>query len=100
MKKMILFLFFLSCILSANAQSNKEDVDRIQAQYGKEKKALVADFIKPADPAKKDAFWSLYDEYETERKNLGKKRVALLEKYANSYSKLDEKTTDEIITQT
>src|SRR4030095_14997861 len=100
MKKAILFLFCLAGVLSVKAQSNKEDVDLIQAAYGKEKKSIVSDFIKPTDPAKKQVFWSLYDEYETERKTLGKKRVALLERYANSYSKLDEKTTDDIMTQT
>ena len=100
MKKAILFLFSFACIAFVNAQSNKEDVDLIQAAYGKEKKAIVADFIKPVDPAKKTAFWSLYDQYETERKVLGQKRIQLLERYANSYSTLDEKTTDEIIRST
>jgi hypothetical protein len=61
------------------AQSNKEDIDLIQSIYGKEKKTIVADFIK-LEGAQKDAFWKLYDEYETKRKALGQKRVALLEK--------------------
>ncbi|HEX6192245.1 MAG TPA: hypothetical protein VFZ42_07770 [Chitinophagaceae bacterium] len=85
---------------SAQAQSNKEDVDMIQAMYGKEKKAIVAEFIMPPDDAKKKAFWNLYDKYETERKALGKKRIALLEKYANAYSSIDDKTTDAIMLQT
>jgi len=69
----------------------------IQAIYGKEKKAIVAGFIMPSTDAKKDAFWKLYDSYETERKALGKKRIALLEKYANVYASMDDKTSDEII---
>jgi hypothetical protein len=61
------------------AQSNKEDIDIIQSLYGKEKKTIVADFIK-LEGAQEDAFWKLYDEYETKRKEFGKKRIALLEK--------------------
>jgi len=35
-----------------------------------DKKAAVADFVKPS-VQQKDAFWKLYDEYETQRKELG-----------------------------
>jgi Spy/CpxP family protein refolding chaperone len=78
------------------AQSNKEDVDFIQAMYGKEKKDVVAGFIK-LEGAQKDAFWKLYDEYETQRKELGKKRVSLLEKYVGNYGTMDDATTDALM---
>src|SRR6478735_2400169 len=95
MKK--LFILAVVCLPAlAFAQSNKEDVDLIQSIYGKEKKVIVSEFIK-VEGAQKDAFWKLYDEYETERKELGKRRVALLEKYAANYATLDDKTTSEII---
>jgi hypothetical protein len=89
-------LFFVSSF----AQSNKEDIDMIQALYGKDKKTIVADFIKPADEAKKEAFWKIYDAYENERKALGRNRISLLKKYADAYSTLDDKSTDDIIKQT
>ena len=69
----------------------------IQAIYGKDKKSIVASFIMPPDEAKKQVFWSLYDEYESERKSLGKKRIAVLEKYVNAYTTLNDKTTDSIM---
>lgn len=71
----------------------------IQAIYGKQKKELAADFMILPD-AKKDAFWKIYDDYETERKALGKQRVSLLEKYADAYDSLNDKSTDAIIKQT
>ena len=95
MKKLFILAVFCLPVL-AFAQSNKEDVDLIQSIYGKEKKVIVSEFIK-VEGAQKDAFWKLYDEYETERKELGKRRVALLEKYAANYATLDDKTTSEII---
>jgi hypothetical protein len=100
MKSLLLLCFGTMLFFSSFAQSNKEDVDMIQAIYGKEKKAIVSDFIMLPEGAKKTSFWNLYDSYETERKALGRKRIALLEKYANAYGNMDDKTTDGIMTQT
>jgi hypothetical protein len=97
--KKLLVLASICLSLSAFGQSNKEDIDFIQSIYGKEKKAIMADFIQ-LEESKKDAFWKLYDEYETKRKELGKKRIALLEKYANSYSSMDDATASEITKET
>ena len=95
MKK--LFILAVICLpVLAFAQSNKEDVDLIQSIYGKEKKVIVSEFIK-VEGAQKDAFWKLYDEYEMERKALGKERIALLNKYAENYMTLSDEKTDEII---
>lgn len=97
--KKLLILAAICFSTVAFAQSNKEDVDFIQSIYGKEKKTIIADFIK-LEGAQKDAFWKLYDEYETKRKELGKKRIALLEKYAASYSSIDDATATEITKET
>ncbi len=42
----------------------------------------------------------MYDEYETKRKALGKQRIALLEKYAENYTSLDDTKTEEILNET
>jgi len=93
MKKLLLVFTALLMIGIANAQSNKEEVDFIQSIYGMEKKALVADFM-DVSTANNDAFWKLYDEYEVSRKELGRKRVELLEQYANNYDKMTSETAD------
>ena len=98
MKKLLLLVAICFSTV-AFAQSNKEDVELIQSIYGKEKKTIVADFIK-LEGAQKDAFWKLYDEYETKRKELGKKRVALLEKYASTYSAMNDASASEITKET
>jgi len=97
MKKVSILFFSLFVSGLALAQSNKEDVDIIQSVLGKEKKALVTEFLKLEAGPKTDAFWKLYDEYETERKILGKQRIALLEKYASSYGSTDDVQTDQLI---
>lgn len=94
--KNLLFIAALFISSIGFAQSNTEDIDLIQSIYGMEKKAIVADFIM-LDDTQKDAFWKLYDEYEMKRKEYGKDRIALLQKYALNYNSLDDATTDSII---
>jgi hypothetical protein len=94
MKKLSLFLatIFLFTGL-VKAQSNKEEIDIMQAAFGMEKKAMVAEFVQ-VDAAQKDAFWKLYDEYETQRKAYGKQRLDLLEQYNNNYKSMANETAD------
>lgn len=96
MKRPLLIFSFLFLTCQLLAQSNKEEIDLFQSVFGMEKKALVAEFIK-LEGAPKDAFWVAYDAYEVKRKALGQKRLALLNKYANSYASLDDVNTDEIV---
>jgi len=98
MKKTLLTTALLMFTCFGFAQSNKEEIDLVQAVFGKDKKAMVAEFIK-LEGAQKDAFWLAYDEYETKRKDLGKKRIALLDKYATNYATLDDAGTDEIVNE-
>jgi hypothetical protein len=98
MKKLLILLVFTFPSI-AFAQSYSEDVDVIQAMYGKEKKAIMSDFVK-LEGTQADAFWKLYDEYETKRKEFGKQRLGLMEKYAKNYQALDDATTSDIIKET
>jgi hypothetical protein len=93
MKKYIIIISALFMASFASAQSNKEEVDMMQAAFGMDKKAAVAEFVKPS-PAQKDAFWKLYDEYETQRKELGKLRITLLEEYAAKYQTMTSEQAD------
>jgi hypothetical protein len=93
MKKHILIIAALFLASFAYTQSNKEEVDLMQAAFGMDKKTVVADFVKPS-PAQKDAFWKLYDEYETQRKDLGKQRIELLKQYANQYQTMTSEQAD------
>ncbi|MBN1198958.1 MAG: hypothetical protein JXA23_06380 [Bacteroidales bacterium] len=93
MKKVALFFsaFMISSILFS--QTIKEEVDLFQAAFGMEKKAMVAAFVTPV-PEQADAFWALYDEYETKRKELGKERMELLYFYAANYATLSSEEAD------
>jgi hypothetical protein len=93
MKKYILIIGALFLASFGYTQSNKEEVDLMQAAFGMDKKAVVADFVKPS-ATQKDAFWKLYDEYETQRKSLGLQRIDLLKEYADKYGKMTPAQAD------
>jgi hypothetical protein len=93
MKKYILLVAASLMATFTYGQSNKEEVDLMQAAFGMDKKAAVAEFVKPAEN-QKDAFWKLYDEYETQRKELGKQRIELLKQYANQYKTMTSEQAD------
>jgi len=94
MKKYILLVAASLLASFTYAQSNKEEVDLIQAAFGMDKKAAVAEFVTPSE-TQKDAFWKLYDEYETQRKDLGKLRIELLRQYADKYDTMTSEQADE-----
>ena len=96
MKTFYLLVLFSLAFSSLNAQSAKEEVDFMQSVFGMEKKALIAEFVKP-DPSQKDAFWQLYDEYEMARKELGMKRIELLLKYEENFDNLSNELATDLL---
>jgi len=93
MKKYFIIIATLFLATFSFAQSDKEEIDLVQAAFGKEKKAVVADFVRPS-ATQKEAFWKLYDQYETERKALGRERIELLKQYADHYADLTPNQAD------
>jgi hypothetical protein len=99
MKKLsFIAILFFAVSATMVAQSNKEEVDFYQSLFGMEKKAIVAGFVK-VDDASSEAFWTLYDQYESERKALGQKRIELLQKYVESYDQMSDEKIDELVAE-
>ena len=88
---------FVAFAFAGMAQSSKDDLQILQATFGKEKAELVKAFMNI--PAEQDAaFWSAYDKYEEARRAIGKSKVALIEQYAAAYENLDDKKAAELMT--
>ena len=88
-----LLMFFSTFSFS---QTNTEEIDFYQSIFGMEKKQAVAEFLQLEE---NDPFWNMYDEYEKERKELGKKRIEILNNYAANYLTLTDEKTNELINQ-
>lgn len=93
MKKIIFLLAGMMPAIFGFAQSNAEEIDYFQSIYGMEKKVIVADFVQPTE-ANSVAFWEVYDQYELERKALGKERIKLIEDFAAKYENMTNEEAD------
>ncbi len=98
MLKQFVFIvtFCLGAVLStAQAQgTTMEEVEIFQALYGMQKREVVANFTQLEE---EHPFWKIYNEYEAERKELGKERLLLFKEYVNNYKDLTDKRTDDLL---
>lgn len=97
--KNVLTVLFSLVVVSVSAQMTKDDINLIQAIYGKDKRDLMESYMQFKDTAKAAYFWKTYDNYETERKALGQQYVAIMQDYANNYSTLTDAKADGLITR-
>lgn len=96
MKKLSLILVMAIASFSSYAQSSyKEDVELVQSIYGKSKSDLVRQYMNLSD-TQSAAFTKVYDNYETERKVLGQKKLEIINDYAQNYATLTDEKADEL----
>jgi len=98
LKTLLSFVFILIISFNNIAQTNQDEVQLMQSIYGMEKRDIVAEFIELNDSQEKD-FWSLYDEYELKRQELGKERMRLLSSYVNDYGEVKPENADNFMKQ-
>jgi hypothetical protein len=96
MKLFTLALSLLFLVSSAKAQdASKDDIAIVQSAFGKDKGELVKQYMAiPADKAA--AFTAVYEKYEEARRAIGRKKIALIQEYANAYNALDDKKADDL----
>lgn len=96
MKKVISLSAFLLGVMILQAQPTTDEVNLIQSAYGMEKRAIVEKYMKLTD-AESAAFWKIYEEYELERKEYGKRRVNNLVEYATYFSTLTDEKASQLV---
>jgi len=90
MKKIVLFIAAIFITNTSFAQDySLEEVEIVQNLFGLEKKGIIEGNIdlKGVDA---ESFWTLYNEYEMSRKELGKKKIELLHQYSTITSITNE----------
>lgn len=93
MKK--LFLLLVITVSTTMFAQSSDDIAIIQDIYGKSKTELVNDFLNLKEP-QATAFKEVYNNYETERKALGQKKIQLISDYAANYDTLTDENADEL----
>lgn len=96
MKKILILAVCSLFAVNLKAQTNTDEIALIQSAYGMEKKQIIIQFMKLTE-AENAGFWKIYDEYEAERKELGKKRTTNIIDYANNYGKLTDAKATELV---
>ena len=81
----LLFVAILALPNLTFAQSS--EVDLLRKIFSAEKKALTEEFLQLSG-SDANAFWDLYNAYETERTDLVDRRLGLIEDYADQYENL------------
>lgn len=100
MKKLFSLIILILFVTIGFSQTYQDDLELIQSLYGMEKKEVIDEFVE-LNPDQEGAFWELYAEYETKRKNIGKKKYAVLWNYVSDYGTIRaedaERIMDEIL---
>jgi len=87
MKKLLIIAIAAIFCFPFSGQSQDEEMGYLRKIFSMEKRAMAESFIQLSG-SDYNAFWELYDQYETERKALGNRRVDLLTDYADQYNTL------------
>jgi hypothetical protein len=95
MRKLLVIALLMVSSFSFAQSGVKEDIAVIQSLYGKSKQELVTAYMALKEP-QASAFSKVYEDYETERKALGEKRLLLIADYANNFTTLTDDKADEI----
>jgi hypothetical protein len=98
MKKTYSLLIAILFVTIGFSQTYQDDLELIQSLYGMEKKEVVDEFVE-LSPDQEGAFWELYAEYETKRKNIGKKKYGVLWNYVNDYGTIRAEDAERIMNE-
>lgn len=95
MKKITIFCATLLITIIGYSQST-DDIAIIQGLWGKEKRALVEEYM-DLSAEEAPSFWSVYETYESSRKELGREKFDILMEYADNYLGLTDETASDLI---
>tara|TARA_B100000809_G_scaffold32497_1_gene28384 strand:+ start:56294 stop:56740 length:447 start_codon:yes stop_codon:yes gene_type:complete len=82
--------------LAMLAQTEKNEADFFKATYGLNKMDAYKNFIL-VELANKDAFWEVFEQYESERLELRDKKLVMIQEYSDNYMILDDKIIDKLV---
>ncbi len=95
----ILPLLLVCLVHTVYAQVSDDDLKTIHRIFGKEKKAIVAEYMDFRNNTN-DPFWSMYDQYEDNRKSLSRERLDILQDYTRLYNTMDDESATSLAKRT
>jgi hypothetical protein len=96
----VALLAFIALPLAAQqatpADQPADNMNIVREALRAEKKVLVADNMELTQ-SEADAFWPVYDQYQTEQKVIGDRMVKLVENYAKTYNVMTDDTAGKLL---
>ncbi len=83
---------------TCSAQAEEDEVQLFQTMYGMEKRSLISEAMELSGDHEK-AFWPVYEQFEKERRAVGKERIALIKEYMDTYTSATDEQLDAIATK-
>ena len=98
--KKITFLItaFLAFNVSFAQDDITEEIAMMQEIFGAEKKSIIEQNV-DLSGVDGNAFWKLYDEYETQRQEIGQAKLELLQKYTNKKGALTNQQAKDLLAE-
>lgn len=91
--KFILVAAFLFSPAFLWAQSIDDEITLIQTAFGMERRALIEEYMGYDRNAQ---FWTVYNDYETERRGIIRERIKTINDYLEKFDKLSDAEADAI----
>ncbi len=95
-------ILVLSCMilvgsaLTSYAQLSTEEIAIVQNLFGMEKRSIITQVVKMT-PSDSVGFWPLYEKYESDRKDIGKQRITLIQTFVSKYPALSNEELDDLM---
>ena len=96
MKRIILAMCLGLFVVGGKAQSSTTELELYQSIFNSEKKVMVTEYMN-LNETQSVSFFEVYNAYEADRAELGKQRILLLQKYAETYEKMSDESATELL---
>lgn len=101
MKKLIIIplLLFTLGLAPLFAQSVDDEITLIQSAFGKDKKQIIDGYLNLPETVS-PAFWSIYQAYEENRKELARERLMIINDFLADYETIGNEKADDLAKRT
>lgn len=97
MKKLLSLAVLVMVSTIVFSQTTKKELEFAAELFGMEKRAMVANFVELPET---NVFWSIYDEYESQRALIAEQRYQLMLEYAGNYVNYSDARLEKINAKT
>ncbi|WPR77871.1 hypothetical protein [Algoriphagus sp. NG3] len=93
------FSFILFVQFSFAQSAVDDEITLIQSSFGMDKKLIIEGYMDLPESLS-DGFWSIYQAYEEDRKEISRERIKIINDYLTAYDQIGEEEADQLAKRT